>query len=279
MSTDLVNFSMEPQTLEEAMKYAEIIAKSDLVPKDYKGNPGNVLIAIQWGREVGLKPLQALQNIAVVNGRPSLYGDAPLALVKNSGLLEDFREDFDEATQTAICSARRKGQPTAISYSFGLDDAKKAGLWGKQGSWQQYPKRMLKMRARGFVLRDGFPDVLKGIAIGEEQEDVVPENGEALPAPPPLPKRLSQREATTKTPSEFDPLAEWEGVLSSAPTLAELKAEWGRLTSKNGLYSILSQAEQARLLSAKNQRKQQLSADGHTDAQPSTEDANQPAGA
>ena len=147
MSQDLVKFSMEPRTLDEAMKYAEIIAKSDLVPKDYKANPGNVLIAIQWGQEVGLKPLQALQNIAVVNGRPSLYGDAPLALVKNSGLMEDFREDFDDKTLTAICSAKRKGQPSVIQYTFSKDDAVKAGLWSKQGSWSQYPKRMLKMRA------------------------------------------------------------------------------------------------------------------------------------
>lgn len=250
MTTELVKFSMEPRTLEEAMKYAEIIAKSDLVPKDYKGNPGNVLIAIQWGAEVGLKPLQALQNIAVVNGRPSLYGDAPLALVKNSGLLEDFREDFDEKTQTAICSAKRKGQPTIITYSFGMDDAKKAGLWSKQGSWAQYPKRMLKMRARGFVLRDGFPDVLKGIAIGEEQEDVEPTNGEALPAPPSPPKRLSDQGPT--------PVADWERMLSEAPDLEALKQAWGRLTVKDGLYTTLDPGQQAVLMAAKNTRKQQL---------------------
>lgn len=246
---ELVKFSMEPRTLEEAMKYAEIIAKSDLVPKDYKGNPGNVLIAIQWGNEVGLKPLQALQNIAVVNGRPSLYGDAPLALVMDSGLLEDFREDFDDAHLIATCTAKRKGQPTVITYTFSADDAKKAGLWAKQ-NYQQYPKRMLKMRARGFVLRDGFPDVLKGIAIAEEQEDVEVAV-EALPAPPAPPKRLSQQDTV-------DEVASWINLLASCETIDQLKANWDRLTEAGGYFESRTADERARLTVAKDTRKVQL---------------------
>lgn len=256
MNGEIVRFQMEPKTLEEAMKFAEIIAKSDLVPKDYKGNPGNVLIAIQWGQEVGLKPLQALQNIAVVNGRPSLYGDAPLALVKNSGLLEDFREDFNDQLMIAVCTAKRKGQPTPISKAFGKSDAEKAGLWGKLGSWTQYPKRMLQMRARGFVLRDGFPDVLKGIAIGEEQEDIIETQAEPLPAPPAPPKRLSQANAAPG--DEPNPIHDWQQMLANCADLDSLKASWDRLTVKGGLYETLTKDEQNLLLVAKDTRKVQL---------------------
>src|SRR3990167_3818245 len=150
---ELVEFSLEPRTLEEAMKLAEIIAKSDLVPKDYQGKPGNVLIAVQMGKEIGLKPMQAIQGIAVINGRPCVWGDAALGLILGSGLCEDFREDFDEKTLVATCSAKRKGQPTPIVRTFSQLDAKTAGLWDKKPSpWQTYPKRMLRMRARGFVL-------------------------------------------------------------------------------------------------------------------------------
>lgn len=198
MSGELVEteaFSMEPHTLEEAMKYAELIANSTLVPTDYRKQPGNVLIAIQMGREIGLKPLQALQHIAVINGRPCVWGDAVPGLIQGSGKLEDCREDFDEKAMTATCSMKRKGQPTLIVRSFSMDDAKKAGLWSKAGTWQTYPKRMLQMRARGWCARDGFADVLKGLSIAEEQMDVEPEvEGQPLPAPPEPPKRLSQVE-------------------------------------------------------------------------------------
>jgi hypothetical protein len=71
---------------------------------------------------------------------------------------------------TAICVAKRRGRKP-VTAKFSVDDAKRAGLWGKQGPWTQYPKRMLQMRARGFALRDAFPDVLKGLITSEEAMD------------------------------------------------------------------------------------------------------------
>ena len=67
-------FSLTPSSLKEAMEYAQIIANSTMVPKNYQGKPGDILVAVQMGAELGLKPIQALQNIAVINGRPSVYG-------------------------------------------------------------------------------------------------------------------------------------------------------------------------------------------------------------
>ena len=165
MSTGILN----PTTLAEALQMAEVISKSSIVPKDYQGNPGNVLVAIQWGMEIGLPPLQAMQNIAVINGRPSLWGDALLALCKASPLCEYITETMDG--DTAICAAKRRGDPHPVVREFSVEDAKKAALYGKQGPWQQYPKRMLQMRARGYCLRDAFPDVLKGMAVAEEESD------------------------------------------------------------------------------------------------------------
>ena len=272
MTQDLVEFSLEPRTLEEAFKLAELISKSDLVPKDYQGKPGNVLIAVQMGRELGLKPMQALQNISVVNGRPSVWGDAPLALVMGSGLVEDKREDFDETTMTATLTIKRKGVPSPHVSRFSMEDAKKANLWNKAGSWTTSPKRMLQLRARGFGLRDVFPDVLKGLSIGEEQQDIaemIPQ-GPALPAPPKFnpPRRLSQpQEAGIATPGQeststesLDPVAEWEHALLHTQTIDELHIQWMRLcpVTKNGFYQTLPQDQQARLLAAKNTRKQQF---------------------
>ncbi|MDN5536475.1 MAG: hypothetical protein L0H08_05765, partial [Comamonas sp.] len=69
-------FDLSPQNFEQALTFSNYLADSDMVPKDFKGKPGNCLIAMQWGAELGLKPLQSLQNLAVINGRPALWGDA-----------------------------------------------------------------------------------------------------------------------------------------------------------------------------------------------------------
>ena len=163
-----------PVTLDEAMRFSEMLSKSQMVPKQYQGKPEDVLVAVQWGKELGLAPLQALQNIACINGKPSVYGDAAMALVQASAICEGVDEYFEgeEGTgdYTAVCVAKRKGRNPVIA-RFSVNDAKRAGLWGKPGPWQAYPKRMLQMRARGFALRDAYPDVLKGLITAEEAQD------------------------------------------------------------------------------------------------------------
>jgi hypothetical protein len=179
------NQGFAPVTLDEAMRFSDMLAKSQMVPKAYQGKPEDVLVAVQWGRELGLAPLQALQNIACINGKPSVYGDAAMALVQASSVcenIEEFFENEDTSAMVAVCIARRKGR-TPVTVKFSIDDAKRAGLWGKTGPWQQYPKRMMQMRARGFALRDAFPDVLKGLITAEEAQDY-PTQGEKDITPP-----------------------------------------------------------------------------------------------
>ena len=163
------SFSLTPQSLTEAMQFADILAKSTIVPKEFLGNPGNILVAIQWGLELGLQPLQAMQNIAVINGRPALWGDAVIALVRGSPLCEYVYESDDG--HKATCRVKRRGEDEQ-SRTFDMDDAKTAGLAGKQGPWTQHPKRMRQMRARAFALRDVFPDVLRGMPVAEELMDI-----------------------------------------------------------------------------------------------------------
>jgi hypothetical protein len=166
--------ALEPTNMEEAIRFADLISRSDMVPAHFKGKPANILLAVQWGREIGLGPLQALNNIAVINGRPSLWGDAMMALVRGSGVCLYVRETMegDGDTLTAVCRSRRKDDDGEHVTRFSVADAKKAGLWGKQGPWQQHPRRMLQMRARGFNLRDHFPDVLRGVISAEEAQDI-----------------------------------------------------------------------------------------------------------
>ena len=162
-------FSLAPRDIKEALAFAEMLSKSNMVPKDFIGNPGNILVAVQWGMELGLQPMQAMQNIAVINGRPSLWGDSVIALVKASPTCEYIIEEVGD--DSATCRVKRRGEPEQ-ERSFSTADAKAAGLLGKQGPWTQYRKRMMQMRARSWALRDVFPDVLRGMPIAEEVMDM-----------------------------------------------------------------------------------------------------------
>jgi hypothetical protein len=174
----------------EAMEFSKMLSESSMVPRAYQGKPQDIMVCVQWGYELGLAPMQALQNIAVINGKPSVYGDAMAALVQASPVCEGIDEHIEGDGTTnpvAICVAKRKGRNPVIA-KFSVEDAKRAGLWGKQGPWTQYPKRMLQMRARGFALRDAFPDVLKGLISAEEAEDYPTEsNGKPIKDITPMP--------------------------------------------------------------------------------------------
>jgi hypothetical protein len=177
--------SLAPTNMQEAMEFSEIIANSSFAPKGFQGRPGDVLIAIQMGMEVGLPPMAALQNIAVINGRPSIWGAAALAVVKAHPDCKGVIETYDADTRTAVCLIKRRNQPD-VERSFSWEDACQAGYDKKSGPWQTHPKRMLQMRARGFAMNDQFPDALKGLCVREESEDI--------PAEPVRPRRFAQTE-------------------------------------------------------------------------------------
>ena len=230
--TQKPTFSLAPSSLQEAMDFANMLSKSNLVPKDYQGNPSNCIIAMQWGLEIGLQPLQAMQSIAVINGRPAIWGDAMLALVRGSGQLEYIHED----TTDDGCTVRlkRKGEPEA-ERTFTKEDAKKAGLSGKQGPWTQYPKRMIQLRARAFALRDVFPDVLRGVFIAEEAQDMPAEKhmgtaDEVQPSVQRLDKPTSRADkaraavASRKTEAPATTLEDVLNAIHAATTPDSLKA-------------------------------------------------------
>ena len=164
-------FALQPKTLPEAMELARMLSSSGMVPKNYIGKPEDTLVAMMMGSELGLNPIQSLQNIATINGRPSIYGDALLGLVQSHPAYGGVTETFDENTMTASCTVWRKSGEKHTQ-TFSQADAVTANLWGKTGPWTQYPKRMLQWRARGFALRDQFADALGGLITVEEAQDM-----------------------------------------------------------------------------------------------------------
>lgn len=165
-------FTLTPRDIGQAMEFSKLIASSNLAPPAYKGKPADVLIAVQIGAELGVQPMQALQNVAVINGRPCIWGDLGRALLLRSGLLEDQSEIFDESTQTARAVLKRKGIGEPFVGEFSMADAERAKLAGKD-TYRSYPRDMLGWRAWWRAARKGFSDVLKGVQSREEAEEFV----------------------------------------------------------------------------------------------------------
>lgn len=179
------------RSFEDAWLFAQSVWKSGLAPSTFE-NPQQILIALQTGAEVGLPPMQALQSIAVINRRPTIWGDAVPGLVRSGGNCEYIKEwiDGEGDSRTAHCESKRKDETEPCHRTFSVADAKKAGLWQteaivtrhKRGGggtyekendspWWKYPDRMLAMRARSWCLRDTYADALRGLQIREEVED------------------------------------------------------------------------------------------------------------
>lgn len=210
---------LQLRNLDEAWRFAKIVANSGLAPRGLD-TPEKVLVAMQFGMEVGLPPLAAIQNVAVINGRPSLYGDVMLGLCMASGKFD--QNAFEESVTSndngmplkSRCEVRRLPAGKLKVGEFSLAEAELAGLLSKTDSnWKKYPRRMLQMRARAFALRDAFPDVLKGILSAEEAEDLPPERNVT-----PAPARPGNLEDLT---GRIQPVSE---VQASAPVATEATA-------------------------------------------------------
>src|ERR1700730_3323543 len=184
-----------PKSLAEVRELVRLIALAEWAPDGYRDLEGNYVpqkieLAIMHGSTVGLGPIAAVQSIAVIDGMPTIWGDGALSIVERSGLLEDMLEEDQvdpEEGLTAICTKWPSEAPTPIQNRFSMAMAEQARLTRKEGPWQSYPQRMLKMRARSWTLRDGFADVLRGLHIREEVDDFIeiPERSSAS-APDPV---------------------------------------------------------------------------------------------
>jgi len=184
-----------PKLYEHYKRVAEDVCKSSMVPKAYMGKPHDAFVAMAMGYQLGLPIEQSLQHIAVVNGRPCLWGDGMLALIMGHKECEDVEElpllDSNNQVVGYQCTVKRKGKsPHTKQYT--IDDAKKAGLLGKGNfsPWVTNPSRMLQMRARAFALRDRFPDLLSGIKMAEEVRDY--DEGETIDVKPSAKDALHQ---------------------------------------------------------------------------------------
>lgn len=169
----ITGHGLQMTNLAEMVDFARMALNAGWTQKNIT-RPEQVVMQLQTGFDLGIPVMLSLQAVAIIGNRPCLWGDVMKAIVERSPLCEYVRETYDEATQTARCEAKRAGRPMPHVQTFSVQDAKTAHLWGKQGPWTNNPKRMLQLRARAFALRDQFADLLCGMAMAEEMQDVAP---------------------------------------------------------------------------------------------------------
>ena len=157
-----------PNSFDELTRFAEMVSRTQAIPQAYQGKPDDIVATVIMGADLGLSPMQSLQNIAVIRGKPTVWGDGLLAVCQshpNFAGITEWLEDNGTPQATAHCCVKRRAGDEVIETvrTFSVDQAKRASLWGNKGPWSQYPERMLQMRARGFACRDAFADALRGI--------------------------------------------------------------------------------------------------------------------
>ena len=160
--------------MQEMLGFATELSKSGIVPMAYAGRPSAIFAAIQYGKEFNIPPMSALQNIAVINGKPTLGTDLMVALAMRHpewGGYEIPKSD-DKVAEVIVyrVSAKLGGKVLTYTSKFSVEDAQKAGLLRPNSPWDKWRKRMLKHRAMAFAIRDAFPDVLAGSYAFEEMD-------------------------------------------------------------------------------------------------------------
>lgn len=153
--------------MRDRVDWADKIARSNLLPRQYQNNPANVLLALEYGTALGISPVVAMQQIHVIEGKPTASAQLIGGLVRQAG--HKLRVEFNDKTMTATATIIRSDDPdyqfTAV---WTMDRAKAANLTGK-GNWKTYPAAMLKARAITEVARDACPEALFGVAYTAEE--------------------------------------------------------------------------------------------------------------
>ena len=154
--------------LDQAIRLAEVIADTELVPPTLRKRPDAVVAVVLTGHELGLGPMQSLQTIDLIQGQPTLSpeGMRALVLARGHGLIV---EPGDTAA-TVRCHRREWPPDQWTSFTFTLADAERANLVGKE-NWTRYPRAMLIARATAEACRATFADVLAGVSYTAEELD------------------------------------------------------------------------------------------------------------
>ncbi len=180
-----------------AHQLAGPLCRTDFVPAHFKGNPDAATAAILYGAEAGLSPLQALQGVYVIGGKPAMYARTLLAVTLSKGH-QVWTEELTDSR--AVVCGRRRGTEHVERVVWSMDRARKAG-YTKNAKYNTDPQSMLLARAQADVCRRIAPDALLGMAysVEELEDEAVPKTTMQREAPA---KRTMRRSSTEPPPVE-----------------------------------------------------------------------------
>lgn len=167
----------DSELLAKAWKSAQFLSSTDIVPQTFK-KAENCLIALDIANRTGMQPLTVMQNLYVVQGKPSWSGQMCIALINGCGRFTPLEFEFvgEVGTDTHGCYAFAKRLDNGKIYASDIVTigmAKKEGWYQKSGSkWQSMPIQMMQYRAGAFFGRVHCPDVLMGLPLAEEMKDI-----------------------------------------------------------------------------------------------------------
>lgn len=195
----VVSGSLRINGVAEVFALAKHLARArGFVPKAFLGDEGSIAAAIMTGIELGMGPMESMRSIHIIEGRPTMSADLMLARAIRAGIRVTWLRT--DTTIARIKLERAGFAPFELAYT--VDDAKTAGLWGKN-TWAKFPAQMLRARAISGAMRAYAPDVLgSGIYTSEEVTDGdVPD----APADAEVIEIVSREtgEFTTVTPSQL----------------------------------------------------------------------------
>lgn len=199
--TELVSWA---EAASAASRLVTPLVQTDFVPPHFRGNPAAATAAVLYGSEVGMSPLQSLQNIYVISGRPALYARTMVGLVLAAG----HRIWTEEASPSrAVVCGQRRGSSAVERVVFTAERARQAG-YTKNRKYSDDPTSMLYARAAGECARRVAPDALLGLAYSVEEMQV--EQADAGPvapqeAAPEPPKRTARRRPLAPVPTPDEP--------------------------------------------------------------------------
>lgn len=159
-----------------AGQMAKALAQSTIVPKEYQGNDANAMVAIEIANRLRTSPLMVMQNLNVIQGRPSWSAQFLIAMVNGSGRYDielQFDETLDSEGKPFACQCwTTKNGRKVTGIRVDMDMARAEGWVGKNGSkWKTMPQVMLRYRAASFFVRMNCPELALGYYTKEEVID------------------------------------------------------------------------------------------------------------
>ncbi|MAX82390.1 MAG: hypothetical protein CL843_19700 [Crocinitomicaceae bacterium] len=163
-----------------AQRMAKALTTSSLVPKEYKDNMGNALIALELSARVNASPLMVMQNLDIIHGRPSWRSQFIIAAINTCGRFSPLRFRFEgiegkDDWGCRACAIEKASGEELQGPLVTIKIAKDEGWYSRNGSkWQTLPELMLRYRSAAFFGRLYAPELLMGIQTSEEVIDLDP---------------------------------------------------------------------------------------------------------